>query len=91
MLGDDFHDSIDDQSYPVSATEFVAAVGDDAGPTEEELDAVLARAGADTLTDADDARDTVLCGLGGDAVGRRRYSDRDPGGFGETRHRELSF
>ena len=78
---------IEQESYPVETADLAEAVG--------EIDAVagaaIERAGNGTITCPDDAQLTLRCGLDGDAVGRKGYSDRDFGGVGETVHRQVSF
>lgn len=91
MLDDRLNDRIDAQDYPVTAEEFTAAVGGETTPSGEDVATVVQRSGATTIADAHDARLTVLCGLDGSAVGRRRYSDRDPPSVGEDRTPRQSF
>lgn len=87
MLHDDVTARIESQSYPVESSALAATLGEVNRAAGEAVE----RAGSGVIANADDARLTVRCGLDGDAVGRRRYSDRDPGGVGERSHRQLSF
>jgi hypothetical protein len=87
-------DLIDAHEYPATTEELVAAYGEhtiDHPNGSETLADVLERAGSETYTCADDARNAVLCGVGHEAVGRRYYSDRDVYTLGENGPQQVSF
>jgi hypothetical protein len=87
MMDDEVTACIDSQAYPIDTDELAAAVGE-FDPAAG--DAVL-RGGDGAITSADDARLALQCGMGGESVGRKRYSDRDPPGVSEDSHQRLSF
>jgi len=72
---------LDDLTYPLSAAELAAALGDetlDHPVGEEPLSAVFERCGPDAMHSADDAWLSVLANVDEEAIGRKFYSDRDP-------------
>lgn len=81
-------------SYPGSADEIIAELGD---PTLElpngsdELSAVFGRVDVTTVNSCEDAQLTVLSGLNSDAIGRKHYSDRDPPCLGVEKIEQLSL
>jgi len=87
MMDDDVTARIEAQSYPVETSELAANVGE----VDRTAGEAVARAGNGLIPSSEDARLTLKCGLDGDAVGRKRYSDRDPGAVGESGFRQLSF
>lgn len=87
MLDDAITDCIERETYPVETRDLAARVGEFDGAAGSAIE----RAGNGSITSADDALLTLLCGLDGDAIGRRHYSDRDFGGVGESRVRQVSF
>jgi hypothetical protein len=87
MMDDDVTARIEAQSYPVETSDLAENVGE----IDRRAGEAVERAGNGLIDSSEDAQLTLQCGLGGDAVGRRRYSDRDPGSVGETEHRRLSF
>ncbi|MUV57539.1 hypothetical protein SAMN04487947_0203 [Halogeometricum rufum] len=85
---------IDAHEFPATTEELIEAFGDQTieHPNgSERLADVLARAGFETYTCADDARNALLCGMGHEAIGRRYYSDRDVSTFGEDGPQQVSF
>ncbi|ADQ65741.1 DUF2795 domain-containing protein [Halogeometricum borinquense] len=85
---------INAHEFPATTEELIEAYGDQTieHPNgSEQLGDVFARAGFETYTCADDARNALLCGLGHEAIGRRYYSDRDVSTFGEDGPQQVSF
>ncbi|MEF8831394.1 MAG: hypothetical protein V5A23_07660 [Halobacteriales archaeon] len=87
MLDNAVTECIERETYPVETRALAARVGELDGAAGSAIE----RAGTGSITSANDALLTLLCGLDGDAVGRRHYSDRDFGGVGESRVRQISF
>ncbi|RDI71767.1 DUF5789 family protein [Halopelagius longus] len=87
-------DLIDAHEYPATTEELVEQYGEhtiELPNGSETLAEVLERAGSETYTCADDARNAVFCGLGHEAIGRRYYSDRDVYTVGENGPQQVSF
>ncbi|WP_311170345.1 DUF5789 family protein [Halobellus ordinarius] len=87
-------DLIDAHEFPATTEELIEAYGDQTIELPNgtaRLGTVLSRAGAETYTDAEDARSALLCGLGHEAIGRRYYSDRDAYATGEEGPQQVSF
>jgi hypothetical protein len=87
-------DLIDAHEFPATTEELTEAYGDrtiELPNGTARLGDVLERAGAETYTNADDARSAILCGLGHEAIGRRYYSDRDAYAMGEDGPEQVSF
>jgi hypothetical protein len=87
-------DLIDAHEFPATTEELIEAYGDqtiELPNGSEDLADVLARAGSETYTCADDARHAMLCGVGHEAIGRRYYSDRDAYATGESGPEQVSF
>lgn len=61
------------------------------GGGTERLESVLTTSGRETYTTVDDLQLAVLNGVQRSAVGRPRYSDRDPPVIGEDRNPRQSF
>lgn len=80
--------------FPLQAAELVDAVGDDIilYPTgaEETVEDVCTRLDVDEFETRDEASSLLTSVLAADAVGRRRYSDRDPPIQGIDRYDRLS-
>ncbi|WP_101295122.1 DUF5789 family protein [Halegenticoccus soli] len=88
-------DLFDGTELPATTDEVLSEFGDvevtyPRGGSEP-LDAVLNASGRETYRTMDDLQLAVLNGVQRDAVGRPRYSDRDPPTMGETRDFRQSF
>ena len=83
-------DVLSETEYPVTAAELVADYGDaELGTSRghETLDDVLGEYEADEAFASEfEVKQALLTMMGGDAVGRRGYSDRDPPAGNETTH-----
>lgn len=81
--------------FPVSREELVGEFGgveiEYPGGGSETLQSVLETSGAETYQTVNDLQLAVMNGVPRDAVGRPRYSDRDPPGMGEEHDQEQSF
>lgn len=95
LESDRFDELFDERRLPATTDELVAEFGDVEitflGGGSERLEDVLRTSGAETYTTVDDLRLAVLNGVERDAVGRFRYSDRDPPVVGEKGEPSLSF
>ena len=84
-----------DDRFPVTREELVGEFGDVdinyPGGGSETLESVLETSGAETYQTVNDLQLAVLNGVPRDAVGRPRYSDRDPPTIGEGHDQEQSF
>lgn len=73
---------IEDQTYPLTADELAAELGDaelDLIHSSETVGEVLERLGCEeTFHQPEDVRFTLVGGVSESAVGRKGYSDRDP-------------
>ena len=83
-------DALSETEYPVTTGELVDDHGDaELGTSRghETLDEVLGGYEADEAFDSKfEVKQAVLTMMGGDAVGRRGYTDRDPPAGHETTH-----
>ena len=79
---DRIHELFDDDTLPATTDEILAEFGsveiDYPGGSSETLESVLGTSGKETYETMDDLQLAVLNGVQRDAVGRPRYSDRDP-------------
>ena len=85
---------IESDGWPATTAELTEADGDrtiEVPNGTARLGDVLERAGAETYTNAADARSAIQCGLGHEAIGRRYYSDRDAYAMGEDGPQQVSF
>jgi len=90
----DTTDLLASQSYPLTASELVAACGDhelDEADGGEALRDVIERSGDREFDSALDATFAVYGAVGQDAVGRVGYSDRDPTPMGVDGPDQVSF
>lgn len=80
--------------FPARQAELVEAYGERRielqGGSETFAD-VIRRDEQDVYESSQDVRDSVVCFVGHEAVGRRYYSDRDAPALGETRSTPVSF
>lgn len=85
----------DDGMFPVTTDEVIAEFGEIEleypGGGSERLQSVLATSGKETYDSMDTLQLAILNGVQRDAVGRPRYSDRDPPVVGEDRNPRKSF
>lgn len=86
----------DADAFPTTTAEVVAEYGhvevNYPGGGSETLEEILSVSSGDERYDTtDDLQLTVLTGVQRDAVGRPRYSDRDPPVVGEDRNPRRSF
>lgn len=87
-------EAIDAHEYPATSEELIDEYGEyeiEIHDDTETLSEVLGRLGADTYRDADDVREALFSAVDASAVGRRFYSDRDPGTPGEGGAELVSF
>lgn len=95
MLPPDATDSIDDESYPLSAEDLLARYGDaelDLHGGSQRLGDVVGLDGDAVFHSPEDVRLAVYNGVSHRAVGRRFYSDRDPTPPGAVLgHDQVSF
>lgn len=80
--------------YPATTEEVLSGVGTDAVDLpngSEQLSEAFGRVAGERYTCPDDACLTLLSALGAEAIGRRRYSDRDPPATGTTEPNPVSF
>lgn len=80
-------EAIEAQEYPATGTELIEAHGEELielPDGTETFGEVLGRLEDTTYHDAEDVQEALFSAVGADAVGRRYYSDRDPGTPGET-------
>ncbi|MFB6096508.1 MAG: DUF2795 domain-containing protein [Haloferacaceae archaeon] len=88
-------EAIDAHEYPTTSEELIERYGDhqiEIHDETETLGEVLGRLGADTTyADADDVREALFSAVSASAVGRRFYSDRDPGTPGDRNSEQVSF
>ncbi|WP_129114233.1 DUF5789 family protein [Halegenticoccus tardaugens] len=88
-------DLFDGEELPATTDEIRSAFGDVEvsypGGGSESLGAVFDASGDETYRTVDDLQLAVLNGVRRNAVGRPRYSDRDPPTLGEGRDLEHSF
>lgn len=84
----------DDCEFPMTMADMRSLLADRtlevANGTESVAEAIE-RGGGDTFHTREDAELALLSGVGGAAVGRRKYSDRDPPHPGEEGPRPVSF
>lgn len=88
-------EAIDAHEYPATSEELIEQYGEqeiEIHDDTETLGEVLGRLGADTtFTTADDVREALFSAVDASAVGRRFYSDRDPGTPGDRGGEQVSF
>lgn len=86
---------IDDVTVPASTDEVIESLGDVEvryeGGGSERLRSVLRVSGIETYDTVDELRSAVLNGVPSEAVGRPRYSDRDPPDVAADRPDEQSL
>ena len=86
---------LDADGFPITTDEVVAEFGDVTveypGEGSESLETILRTSGAEEYATTDDLQLAVLNGVHRDAVGRPRYSDRDPPVDGTERGPQQSF
>jgi hypothetical protein len=83
-----------DCEFPTTTVELCAAVSGrtvEVAGSRQPAAAAIERGGGDAFETREDAALALRSGLGGDAVGRREYSDRDPTALGEEGPRPVSF
>lgn len=92
---DRIHELFDDDRLPATTDEIISEFGDVEvdypGGGSEALASVLTTSGEETYDTIDELQLAVLNGVQRDAVGRPRYSDRDPPNVAEDRDLEQSF
>lgn len=92
---DKIDEIFDESKLPVTTDEVIAEFGDIEilypGGGSEPLKEILRTSGHETYTTVDDLQLAMLNGVQRDAVGRPRYSDRDPPVVGEDRNPRRSF
>lgn len=74
-------DGIDDENYPLTTDELLARYGQvelELAEGSERLGEAVGRLDDEVYQCPSDVHCAVFAGVGGDAVGRRNYSDRDP-------------
>lgn len=86
---DELHELFDTDDFPMTTGEVVEQHGDLTvdypGGGSEPLGEILETSGEEEYNTTDDLQLAVLNGVQRDAVGRPRYSDRDPPVVGEDR------
>ncbi|MFC4550003.1 MULTISPECIES: DUF5789 family protein [Halorussus] len=89
---DKLHELFDPDDFPVTTDEVIEEFGDVEveypGGGSERLRGILDTSGHEEYGTTDDLQLAVLNGVERDAVGRPRYSDRDPPVVGEDRNPE---
>lgn len=92
---DKLHELFDADAFPTTTEEVVEQYGDIVvdypGGGSEPLAEILHTSGSEEYGTTDDLQLAVLNGVQRDAVGRPRYSDRDPPVVGEDRNPRRSF
>lgn len=92
---DRIHELFDDDTLPATTDEILSEFGgveiDYPGGGSETLESVLNASGKETYRTIDDLQLAVLNGVQRDAVGRPRYSDRDPPDSAEDYDLRQSF
>lgn len=92
---DKLHELFDTDAFPITTDEVVEQYGDVEvdypGGGSEPLGEILDTSGHEEYNTTDDLQLAVLNGVQRDAVGRPRYSDRDPPVVGEDRNPRRSF
>jgi hypothetical protein len=76
---DELEAELRDETYPVDRERVVEAYGDyelDLAGGEESVEAALGRVDDDRFESHTDLVETIEDGVGGEAVGRRNYTDR---------------
>lgn len=79
-------EAIEAHEYPATSTELIETHGEELIELTDGIETfgeVLGRLGETTYDDAEDVQEALFSAVGADAVGRRYYSDRDPGTPGE--------
>lgn len=88
-LGVEFGDLegiLEDEEYPITGEELIEKYGDhtlDMSGGEQTLRDILEPVAEQEFQDVGSARQTIVGFVDREAVGRPRYSDRDPPGLGE--------
>lgn len=85
---------LETQEYPATADDIKRAHGDyriDLPNGTETLGDVIDRAGDDAFDDATDAQHALMGAVGGEAIGRRHYTDRDATPMGVDGPDQVSF
>lgn len=85
---------LETQEYPATADDIKTTHGDfelDLPNGTETLGDIIDRAGDDTFDDATAAQHALMGAVGGEAIGRRNYSDRDPTPMGVDGPTQVSF
>ena len=86
--------ALEAHDYPLTTAELAARHEHevlDLPNGSERVSEVFTLFGDQTYADAEEARTTLLCGVGSGAIGRKHYSDRDPTPLGGTDHDHVSF
>lgn len=85
-------EAIEAHEYPATSNELIEAHGEktiELTDGTETFGEVLGRLGETTYDDAEAVQEALFSAVGADAVGRRYYSDRDPGTPGDSFGPEL--
>lgn len=80
-------DAIDRHEYPATSSDLIEMYGEEVIELtngSETVAEVLGRLEESTYENAQEVREALFSAVSADAVGRRYYSDRDPGTPGET-------
>ncbi len=89
------YDLFDGDELPATTDEIIEQYSDVVveypGGGAESLGSILTTSGKETYSNVDDLQLAVLNGVQRSAVGRPRYSDRDPPVMGEDRNPMVSF
>lgn len=89
------YDLFDGDELPATTDEIISEYSDVvveySGGGTESLESILNTSGKETYRNVDDLQLAVLNGVRRSAVGRPRYSDRDPPVLGEDRNPQVSF
>lgn len=85
---------LEDLVFPMTREELIAHIGtheiDHPTGTSETVAEICGRIDADVYHSRDDALLALCCGLSGEAIGRKHYSDRDPPIHGVEPHSYVS-
>lgn len=92
---DRIHELFDDNRFPVTTDVILSEFGDVSidypGGGDETLQSVLETSSKEEYETMDDLQLAVMNGVQRDAVGRPRYSDRDPPDVAEEHDEKQSF
>lgn len=87
-------DAITAHEYPTTSDELITAHGDESveftGGTET-VGEILARLEDTTYENPEEVREALFSAVSAEAIGRRYYSDRDPGTPGSFGPQQISF